>query len=86
MLDHVLFPVVTISECIDANLPCVNGGTCEVQDGSLVCICLAGYTGDFCEGKAESLFQYVNVVVTRPHFCTFLQVCVKIIKPFISIF
>ena len=28
---------------------CTNGGTCYEQDGSLLCSCLPGYTGQACE-------------------------------------
>ena len=35
------------TECMQN--PCRNQGTCRILAGSYTCICMPGYTGDFCE-------------------------------------
>lgn len=39
-------PPVAADLCVEN--PCMNGGTC-VDGGTLVCVCLPGYGGDFCQ-------------------------------------
>ncbi|CAM5131664.1 unnamed protein product, partial [Natator depressus] len=34
-------------ECKSA--PCINGGSCQDLVSAFVCICMSGYTGEFCE-------------------------------------
>ncbi|KAM4772447.1 protein delta homolog 2 [Rhinophrynus dorsalis] len=42
--------------CEKAGFPCVNGGTCQDNNGyadTFVCSCLAGYTGDLCQTDVD---------------------------------
>lgn len=38
---------LSVQECESA--PCLNGGSCQDLVNAFECICLSGYTGEFCE-------------------------------------
>jgi len=40
---------VDINECTDAGINCQHGGTCNNVAGSYECVCVVGWTGQFCE-------------------------------------
>ena len=69
-----------ISACLDNDLPCVNGGTCVELNGSPVCTCPPGYTGDFCEEGKRKLFHHMSRLwCLYLQHSIFLQVCREII-------
>ena len=39
------------NEC--SSSPCQNGGTCEDQVGSYICLCTDGYEGSLCEDNSD---------------------------------
>lgn len=40
---------VDVNECGEGAIECRNGGTCNNVAGSFECVCLPGWSGDFCE-------------------------------------
>ena len=48
-----LIHLVYTSDLACTNITCYNGGSCRYINGNYdaVCVCLHGYTGQFCEGK-----------------------------------
>ena len=47
---------------------CENGGVCSADDGQYQCVCLAGYTGDLCQGI---MMQIHNIAKAMIGFYTF---------------
>ena len=42
----------TVTASCEPN-PCEHGGTCEMEDGAIVCTCADGYSGDLCETNID---------------------------------
>lgn len=46
---HVINFLISATPCTGFN--CLNGGSCEVSNGTFHCLCKPNVTGMFCEGK-----------------------------------
>ena len=44
-----------IDECLDAKVPCADGGTCVDGINSYTCDCTDGYVGKYCGEKTVAL-------------------------------
>lgn len=61
--------IVDIDECAILDI-CQNGGTCTNTNGSFMCACLSGWTGDTC--KNGMLFIRPDGITILMKFITFL--------------
>ncbi|XP_064476715.1 sushi, von Willebrand factor type A, EGF and pentraxin domain-containing protein 1-like [Ornithodoros turicata] len=43
--------VIEVNQCFSG--PCQNGGTCQKTDFSFTCLCLAGFSGTYCERRVD---------------------------------
>ena len=57
--------ILDIDECATMTHNCSDNGVCENTPGNYTCICLGGYTGEFCETGAlgfSIFFLFANYV------------------------
>ena len=45
-----------------SNLPCLNNGTCKINNSEFTCTCLEGYRGDTCEGLYILFDEYLKAL------------------------
>ncbi|XP_030853956.1 protein crumbs homolog 1 isoform X2 [Strongylocentrotus purpuratus] len=65
---------VTIGDAgrdVCASSPCQNGGNCTDQWNAFICICLPGFTGDYCE---------TNIDECDPDPCQFSSTCFDLVN------
>ena len=52
-----------VNECEVGTAQCANGATCQDTEGSFLCLCPDGTTGNYDRPIASQTWQCINVVV-----------------------
>ena len=67
LTDDVLLNHADINECLTKPSPCSSNATCMNTDGSFVCQCMEGYTGNgtICEGITSGNLGSLIAVIKK---------------------
>ena len=61
-------------QCLNEDLSCQNGGSCQIENGQPVCVCLEGFSGTTCQFSTTTDGSWSTNMTGSPNyvnlFCT----------------